>query len=355
MEATIDTPTVATTSTPETTASPAAPAIAPADPSSPTAAAPSSPPRPASFREALAQQESKPSTDVIAGEPPESAARVPPAIAPPVVDKKGPIPFEVHDTAIKNARETGRKDAEAQFDRDYGWAKAIPKESLQEMHRIATKLSTDPVGFYHELGGQLQRHPVHASALRSEAGRALSGHANGEPPPDVQLVNEQGQVTGMTYSAEAQAKRDGWLRAQWRDDLQREIGPWKQQEEQRQREALQASITKENEARADAVMADLAEILEYDQKAPEKTLALFQEVDALMAQGVSAHTAALQVRKARVLPQQQQSATAQAAQTFRQKAAAQTADGRSASATPPKRPQTRQELAALLRAGESGG
>ncbi len=352
METTLETP--APTITPESSAPAAAPAIAPAAPSGTPAAAPSPPGRPSSFRDALAKQEAiNPTAPVVPGEDKAPAAIVPPeTTAAPETEKPAPLapPEKAWPQILANARTKATADAQAQFDREYGWAKAIPRESLEEMHRISKRLIEDPVGFYHELGGQLQRHPVHAQALRSEAGRALSGHANGEPQPDVQLVNEQGQVTGMTYSAEMTAKRDAWLRDQWRADLQREVGPWKAQEQARQAEALQAKTQAELNTKADAILAEVDEILDGRQD-------LWPEVDALMASspGLSVHAAALHVRKQRIVPQSQAQASAQAAQTFRQKAAATTADGRASTSSPPKRPQTRQELAALLRAGEERG
>ncbi len=356
MEATIDTPASSTTTTPETTAPPSAPAIAPAAPSDSSSAAASPPARPTSFREALAQQETKSPTETPVV-PPVAATIAPTTDALTPQTKPTPLapPEGTWPQILANARTKATADAQAKFDQEYGWAKAIPKQSVEEMFRISKLLTTDPVAYYLELGAELQRHPEHGQRLRSEAGRTLAGRANGEPQPDVQLIDERGQVTGMSYSAEGYAKREAWLRDQWRADLQREVGPWKQQQEATQRAALEADIKQQNEARADAVMADIAEILDYDPKAPDKTVALFQEVDQLMAQGVPAHTAALQVRKARVVPQQQQQASAQAAQTFRIKAAGQTADGRSAPSSPPKRPSNVKELSALLRSGEERG
>jgi hypothetical protein len=69
----------------------------------------------------------------------------------------------------------------------------------------------------------------------------------------------------------------------------------------------------------------------------------------------SAHKAALEVRKTKIVPTQQQTAQAAAADSFRKKAAANTSDGRASTSTPPKRPTTRQELADFLRAREAAG
>jgi hypothetical protein len=272
--------------------------------------------------------------------PPDASPK--PAITEP--------PKETWPQILANARTKAAADAQATFDRDYGWAKAIPKEAIQEWSHIARKMTADPIGFLNDFVGELQRHPTHSIALRSEAGRILSGHANGEPQPDVQLVNEQGQVTGMTYSAEGMAKREQWFRSQLLGDVNREYGPLKEARAQEETRQLQQQARASLESKADVVMSELLEIV--DGKTD-----LLPAIDALMGEHPewSAHKAALEVRKTKIVPTQQQTAQAAAADSFRKKAAANTSDGRASTSTPPKKLTGRKDIAEFLRARDAEG
>jgi hypothetical protein len=343
MDTTTDTTTTDTPTTTEPTASPS-PAAA-----SETSSPPAAPPavatpstRPKSFRDALVRADAQLKTETPA--PPGAATIAPPDASP----KPQEPPKETWPQILANARTKATAEAEAKFNQDFGWARAIPQQTIQEWSQIARRMSADPIGFLNEYVAELQRHPTHSIALRSEAGRILSGHANGEPTPDVQLVNEQGQVTGTTYSAEGLAKRDAWRDAQLLEKVQREFGPLKaEREQERQTQAITAQ-RQQLESKADAVMAELGDILDGQ-------TALFAEVDRVMGEHPdwSAHKAALEVRKLKITPQQQSTAQAAAADTFRKKAAAQTADGRASASTPPKRLEGRKDIAEFLRRAEA--
>jgi hypothetical protein len=271
----------------------------------------------------------------------------------PSATPQGPIPFDVHHKALENARTKTVQERDAQWMEKYGWATTIEKDALDKWIPFAKRISTDPAGHLRDfLAPDVLQHPQHGPAIRAELGRIFQslGNGNGEPQPDVQLVNEQGQVTGMTYSADAQAKKDAWLLSQWRNEWQREIGPIKAEREQQQQQAAQQQARAALESKADVVMSELLEIV--DGKTD-----LLPAIDALMGEHPewSAHKAALEVRKTKIVPTQQQTAQAAAADSFRKKAAANTSDGRASTSTPPKRPTTRQELADFLRAREAAG
>ncbi len=348
MEATIDAPATAPAS-PETSAPPSAPATAAesatgaAPPASSAPAASAAPARPSSFKDALAQIEAQQQTEA----PAQGAAAtiVPPDASRPAQTEP---PKETWPQILANARTKAAADAEAKFNEQYGWARAIPQQTIQEWSQIARRMAADPIGFLNEYVAELQRHPVHSQQLRSEAGRILSGHANGEPQPDVQLVNEQGQVTGMTYSADGLAKRDAWRDSQLLAKVNQEYGPLKAEREQQRQSAAVQEARAAIESKADVVMSELLEIV--DGKTD-----LLPAIDHVMGAHPewSAHKAALEVRKTKIVPLQQQSAQVAAAESFRKKAAAQTADGRASASSPPKKLTGRKDIAEFLRSRET--
>lgn len=341
MEATA-TPTESTTpvSTPET--SPAAPATSAPSP------APTTSQRPTSMLDALEKEAAKHDA---AQTPPVAATTVQPS-APPVpaitpAREPGPIPFKDHKTALDNAR----AKAVAEWRQQYGWAEQFPQEKLQRFTQIADRINTDPIGHIADLIAELQGHQTYGPQLRSQAARLLAG-ARGTPAidlsPDVQVVNEHGQVTGQTYSAD---RVKAIVEHAVQDAIGKEIAPLKQESAQRQQErqvqqhrAQAVQTAKQIEATADSQIAEVRDILDGNDT-------LFPEVQKLMAQypKFSPHAAALAVRKTHILPTLKDKAQADALDTMKKKAAGNTANGASAAGTPVK-PRTREELRAWMAA-----
>jgi hypothetical protein len=327
MDTTIE-PTVA--STPD--AAPAAPAT-----SAPTSAPETAPSRPTSMHDAFARIEAKEQTD-------QPVA----ATVPPVAPIPGQPPQEKWPQILENARTKAAQEATAKFEQDYGWAKTIDRNTLGAWTQTAQRMSTDPIGFLSDFMQELQTHPTYGPQLRSQAGRMLAtGNRDPEPQPDVQIVNEQGQVTGLTYSATALAERDAWNRRQITAAFQQELQPLKAD-----RESAIAAQQAEETSRyvngvADSIVTRIDRILDGDK-------ALYEHVDALMAADPSldAIDAALEVRSTHLAPLAEQRAVEKAQLINKQKAAGTTANGRGVSATP-KRPTNRSELAAYLASLES--
>jgi hypothetical protein len=142
--------------------------------------------------------------------------------------------------------------------------------------------------------------------------------ANTEPQPDVQIVDANGQVTGMTYSDKQLAKRDAWNRAQVMADVQKEFGPLKAEREQRQAEQRAAETTQQVNAKADEILSEVTDILDGDH-------ALMSEVSRLMDANPNwtAHKAALEVRKTKIAPALAGKAQADVLASLKTKAAAQ--------------------------------
>jgi len=150
------------------------------------------------------------------------AATTQPAVQAPT-KPQGPIPFDVHTRSMENARAKAIEEYKAK----YGWAETIPQTELNQALALAKRASSDPIAYVRELIAELQQHPQHGPALRSEAARALAA-GRGQPSmpePDITVTDEHGNVVGQTYSAAAQAKRDAWLKDQWLTEVRQEIAP----------------------------------------------------------------------------------------------------------------------------------
>lgn len=125
--------------------------------------------------------------------------------------KQGPIPFDVHATALENAR----KKATAEWERDYGWAKQVKREEFQQAVEFARRVSTDPIAHVTDLIAELQAHPQHSQTLKSLAAKALSAGRSGTtstmPAADVAITDANGTVVGYTYSDKGMAARDAFI------------------------------------------------------------------------------------------------------------------------------------------------
>lgn len=259
---------------------------------------------------------------------------------------KGVPPEKAWPGILENARAKSATEAVAKYREQYGWAEQVPQAQLQEFSALASRMSTDPVGFATAFMQELQQHPTYGPQLRSHAGRMLATRTaatDAEPKPDRQIVDDAGRVIGQTY-ADGGAAHAAWLKRQ----IQAEFAPLKAERDQRIATEQAAHVRQQVEAKADGVMAELDDIL--DGAVTQKNGALLKEVEQVMAAHPewSAHKAALQVRKDRIVPTLQQKAQQQVVATFNNKAAGNTANG-SGSATP-TRPRNATELAAWMAA-----
>jgi hypothetical protein len=109
--------------------------------------------------------------------------------------------------------ENARVKAIEEYKAKYGWAETANKADFDAAVALAKRTQTDPIGYVRELIAELQQHPQHGPALRSEAARALaSGRAAPTmPEPDVTITDEHGNPVGQTYSAAQLAKRDEFI------------------------------------------------------------------------------------------------------------------------------------------------
>lgn len=336
MEATIDTTTPV--ETPATT--PAAPAT------TETAAPPPTSQRPTSFAEAFEQVAAKQEQDPAANQ--ETAATAPPADTVPVGEKKGPIPFDVHEKSMANAR-TKERDAVMtevqpriqQLESHVATLMGLPPQEIAEVVKFSRDFSTNPRGFTFTALKTLLADPVHAAQTRSEIARMFSGlrqPSTVADVPDVQITDEAGKAIGSLRDI-VQSFVGPIL-----TPLQQDLQARKDAETKAKVEATRAEHRKAEEAKRDAALADVDALLEIGKDTPEpEQVALYQAISAHLDKGLTPHQAAMAVRKSHVMPKLEGKAHTTAVNDLRRKAAGNTATGTAATATP-KRPTTREEL-----------
>lgn len=331
------------TTTPTTSATPPPPAAV----STPTTGAtttttgtaPTPAERPKTMAEAFARDAAAHPSETSA--PPDGATTLPveatdqtSATHPSTDAKTGPIPFEVHKTALDNAR----TKAVDEFRQTAGIDKAV---------EFAQKINTNAPGFWREMTSELLAHPVHGAALRSDLARMFGGlrqtaqaqQAAAEPMPaaDVQIVDANGNVTGTTYSAEQLEKRDAWR------ERRQESARQKSEADRRTAAAQAEATTKAVATRTDEMLAEVADTLEFDEDTTkDQRYALFAKVNELMAQNpkMSAHRAALEVRRTHILPTRAGKAQADVLETLKTKAAAQAVNPAGAVVATTSRPKS---------------
>lgn len=290
--------------------------------------------------------------------PEASAATAQPTTTDPAGDHpsatQGPIPFTVHKTALENARTKEREAATAEFDRDYGWAKTVPQDTIVKWGEIANEMALNPPQFIEKYFADAVQSPQWGAQMKSWAARTLGARAPQaqaqapvEPQPDRQIIDEHGQVIGMAFSDGGKAHTE-WLRSQMKAEFDQKVQPFVQEREQRVKAEQSAAKEREVNATVDRQVKQIDRILGGRKD-------LYPQVSALMAKDgtLDIVDAALEIKAQFIEPQLEASATRNALDTIHKKAAGNTA-GNSGSATPLKLPPnaTQEQLAAFMRANE---
>lgn len=315
----------------EGTPSPATPA-----PPAPAPSSSLSADTPASFAEALTARmavpaPADPATPPPVGDPPPAALVQAPAVVaadPAVPEPKGPIPYDRHESILKNARTKTETETAQRFQQQYG------------AHvELGNRISADPVGTVVGLIETLAAHPEHGAAVISALARTLGGRrsqavvADQEPQADLQTSDGT-----LVYSAPQLAKHAAWQRSQLESAFDQRLAPLQQREEQR---LAHERIT---QAKADA-HTRMAKVLEpYKQMLPDFEThkpVLWEKAQGYLAEGHDAQTAlglsVLSVLHERVVPAQ----TAQRQQQLVAQAVAKSTGSTSAPGTAPAAPAGR--------------
>lgn len=345
-------PSTSTPASPAPSSAPSAPSTAPATPAT-SAATPASRAseglKPTSTRKEISDFLRKIDTPDPAA--PSTPPVVPPAAAATVQTQDTPKPGEVvakaeppkeaWPTILENARTKAANELRTQ----YGITPQVTPEVFHKGVDLARAINENPIDFINKLAADIANHPVWGPQLRSSAGRTLASAPAARPEPDVQVVNAQGQVVSMTYSAERLAEVQKWDREQQAQEFKQLIQPLQQDRDARIQQEQVAQFQKEVSASADSELARVDQIL--DGRAKE----LGPKVAELMAQGVNHIDAALMVRKQFIVPSQTQAAEAAVLDKQLKKVAGNTVSG-TGSITPKTKlhpGMSQKELAAALR------
>lgn len=178
----------------------------------------------------------------IPGETPPAAAiaQTPPTTTPsaepvPSVETKGPIPFDRHEAALKNARTKTEGEITQRFQQQYG------------AHvELGNRFQADPIGTAVQIIQELSNHPEHGSQVISALARTLGarrGQATEGQEPQADLQAADGT---LVYSAERLAQWQQWNSQKLMEQVDQRVAPLQQREQQmvaqeRHREAVTAA------------------------------------------------------------------------------------------------------------------
>lgn len=210
-----------------------APSSAPAP-----AAAPAAPAARPSMKQALVQADAS----TAASGAPVPGTTDPTAAAALPASPKGPIPFEVHHTALENARKKEREALQAQ----YAWTNGLNPDEVKNAIGWRQAAQSDPTRFLQEFIAEGLANPQIRPTILSlmgqnlNAARAATGPKPGElPKPRFQTTDDQGNVVPV-YTAEDIQQLAKSLREELREELQQEVKPFK---EERQLAAQKEKLT----------------------------------------------------------------------------------------------------------------
>ncbi len=271
---------------------------------------------------------------------PAAAATVQPpeplkAGAPDLNAAKGPIPFDVHHTALANARTA----AVAEYKKQHGWAEQFKPDQRDWLIDVAKRM-TDPVAFHRWFGEQLSAHPQYQTQLAAPA-------ANAKPQPDVEIHDGNGKVVGMGYSAAKQEELLAWNSRQVEGKFTQMLQPFQQEREHRLEQERIDQQQKDLNTRADGVMTQVNKILRLDKLPADEQAALGKKLLDEMSRTPDAVEAALAVFERDVVPSLEKKGQQAALDTNLKKAAANTANGNGPASHAP-RPKSAKELAAWM-------
>lgn len=187
-----------------------------------------------------------PGSVVPPGAQPVAATAPPQTVTPPdtvasTENTKGPIPFDRHESILKNARVKAAEETTQKFRQEYAPA-------LQ----FADAFEADPISTLSGTLGELAKQPQFAPAIKALAARILGQRApqeqtaqpDQEPQPDLQA--EDGTTL---YSAAQMAKWRAWERQQIIQQTDARLAPLLEREKQivqteKQAEAKKAAWTR---------------------------------------------------------------------------------------------------------------
>jgi hypothetical protein len=171
-------------------------------------------------------------------------------------EPKGPIPFDVHKTALDNARIKAADQAKQEFEAQFGWAKSVDRGAVEEAARLGQLYQTDRAGYIRQVLAEAITDPSLAPLVRSEAARVLGSRQSPPQPaqtvPDVPIVNEQGQVVGNLRDI---------VQAHLAEYAAKEIAPLKSDLQQRKADADARQAQQELQTQVQDIYAEALDVL----------------------------------------------------------------------------------------------
>ncbi len=169
---------------------------------------------------------------------------------------EGPIPFERHKEILERQRAEWAP---------YAWAKSVNREQLQKIATWYQDAIQNPYGFYERLSGELQNHPEYGPKVRSYAARLLQ-QARGqtqeatEPEPDIPIQDDQGRITGYTYSAQQLKKLRAFERSEQQAEFAEKLRPLEERAQRQEQQEARAEIKRQSDEWATNRLAELRSI-----------------------------------------------------------------------------------------------
>jgi len=309
----------------------------------------------AAFEQVAAQEEASaasPASDATA-----PAVQGTPSTAQP---EQAPPP-EKWPAVLENARAKAISARDAQWMEKYGWATKVDEAAFSRVAQITNEVATNPiahtVGMIRELFAHLTLSQRAKVAIIQELGVSPSNGRTSQPQnfdPDVQIMDNEGRVTGMTFSAE---RVNAIVKHAVAEAIGREIAPLKQDHQQRQQadrqhrlDTLQQQESQRVNEMADGVMGEIKELF------GDHTELWGELAAAIQANPHASEVAeAMKLFRAKVLPTLHGQAKTEAIAQMKRSAQANTANGAGTTTAPMKRPTNEKELAEYMRSLDAGG
>lgn len=259
-------------------------------------------------------------------------------------DKKGPIPFDVHDTALKNARTKAADETKAA----YAWAERVPEKHRQTIGQFYGLLDRDPVQAIDLLIQQASADEQHAPRLRSYFGRMLgTGRRSAEETPDLSadyvVTTQDGKEVPMASLDRINAIVAHALK-QAKSEWDQKLTPYERDRQAREATARQADAKRQADAEADALYARVSKWVGFTDH--EAAIAAAMQADEALD--------VFEAYQKVVVPHLNHQAKVQIAADMRDKSAASSQNPNAATAAA-KKPQTFEEAFAALPASAWAG
>lgn len=211
---------------------------------------------------------------------------VQPAAASASTQLPGEPPKERWPDILDNARKKTRAEVDAEYRHRYSAYDAFEKDPWSAVRGWLDEAST------HSVYGPL------VSSYLTERSKPQRPTLQ-EPTPDVPIVDEQGHITGHTYSAEKLREWREWNNAELTGKLEARFGPIEQRESARAEREAQQEIHEQAEHFASTTLAELRQQPYFREHEADIKQALLDNPNW----GSNVHAAYTYVLTTKILPQ----------------------------------------------------